>query len=293
MTLFELIDRYAARRLVGKAKSTELKYRRIARDLGKMLGRMPTVEDLTDDNVADLMARKLAAGRSPYTVNDARSKLVALWTFAAKRGLCSRFPDVDRLHEPESAPVAWTEQQLADVFAACELAIGEMGGVPGPLWWRALISVLWDTGERIGAVLSLEWTRLADGVLHVPADRRKGKTRDKLYTLHPDTVAILQRTSEYHSGPLMFPASCTYQSLFNRLRSMLRRAGLPHDRKHLFHCLRRSVASHAAACGADASRLMDHSDPVITRRYYLDPRIVPAPKAVDVLFRPGSPRRAS
>lgn len=172
-------------------------------------------------------------------------------------------------------------------------AISSFSRMPKTAIEVAEVSVLWDTGERIGAVLQLEWQHLNGTTLHVPAGTRKGKTRDKMYSLHPDTVALLETIHAVYGGSMLLPLDCCYESLFNRLRAMLNRAGLPSDRKHLFHCIRRSVASHGAAAGADASQLLDHSDPSITRRYYLDPRIVPAPRAVDVLFRPDSPRPAA
>lgn len=293
MTLFDVVDRYAARRLMGANKRTETKYRRVVRYLGQVVGRLPLVEDLTDDNVAAVMQMKMREGCSPYTVNDIRSKLVSLWTFAAKRGDAPRFPDVDRLAEPAAAPVAWSADQLASVFAAMDAATQPVAGVPGPLWWKTLLSILWDTGERRGAIVNrLPWSCLVDGRLLVPAEVRKGKTRDKLYTLHADTVALCDQVRAF-GHDLIVKWDRTDEQLVNRYRTLLKRAGLPHDRKHMFHCIRRSVASHAAASGADATAILDHADPSITRRYYLDPRIVPQPQAVDVLFRPDSPRPAA
>jgi integrase len=161
-----------------------------------------------------------------------------------------------------------------------------VGPIPGGLWWSACLAVLWDTGERCGAIIHrATWDDLLDGVLLVPASHRKGKTRDRLYTLHSETVAKLERLREYNS-PLLLPWPLHKSSLFNHLKRMLRGADLPADRWHMLHAIRRSVASHAAKAGADASALLDHSDASITRRYYIDRRIVPQPRAIDVLFRP-------
>lgn len=286
MHLFDVLDQYARRKLIGKTERTELKFRRTIRLLGEVVGHLPTTADLTDDNVAAVMSRKAREGSSPATVNDARAKLVALWTFAARRRLVDTFPDIDRINEPSAAPVAWSADQLGRVFAACDSVSAPMCGVPGAIWWRAMVSVLWDTGERVGAILRTPREALTGDSLRVSAETRKAKTRDKVYTLHADTVGLLDLVRRHSGSPGLLPIDCCYDTVLNRYRRMLKRAGLPHDRKHLFHCIRRSVASHAAAAGADATAILDHADPSITRRYYLDPRIVPHPQAVDVLFRP-------
>lgn len=286
MTLFDVLNLYSARHLLGANSCTEIKHRRAIRVAGQVVGRIPTTDDLSDDLVCGAMAIVARRGRSPHTVNDTRAKLVALWSFAAKRGFVKQWPDVDRMTAPKLAPVAWLKDELPRVFAACDRALWSVAGIPGPAWLRAFLSVQWDTAERIGALMQLKWTALSGNVLTVPAATRKGKTRDMAYTLHPDTVAALDTLQAHHSGPRIFPVDFNPGTIWNRWRSCLRAEGLPHDRKHMFHCMRRSVASHAKAAGADASELLDHSSSQITREFYLDPRIVPAPKAIDVLFRP-------
>lgn len=286
MTLRELFDLYRVRKLLGASETTVKKYLRTIALADKLIGRTATVDDLTDDLVAALMQAKIDKGRTNHTANDARAKICALWTWGAKKRFVDTFPDVDQLKAPETIPTAWTVEELPRVFAACDLAKRDMCGVPGSLWWRALLSVLWDSGERLGAILDAKWSRLAGEWLTVPASARKGKTRDKVYRLHPDTLELLQRMRAYHDRDELLPADCSYASLFDRFRSMLRRAGLPCDRKHLFHAIRRSVASHAKAAGGDATAILDHSDATITKRYYLDPRVTGTQAPVDILFRP-------
>ena len=73
------------------------------------------------------------------------------------------------------------------------------------------------------------------------------------------------------------------------LTSVLRRAGLPIDRKRKFHCLRRTVASYYEAAGGNATEFLDHTTRRVTQAY-LDPRIVPHADATRLLFRPDRPR---
>jgi integrase len=286
MALSDLFDRYRSRKLIDAAPCTIRKYERMIRVATEVLGRTPMVADLNDDLVCAVMRAIVEKGRTTYTANDGRAKLVALWTWAAKKNLVAEFPDVDSLREPEHAPVAWLRDELRHVFAACDRAKWSIHGIPGPVWYRALLLVLWDTGERIGALLKTPFSRLSGTTLVVPASVRKGKTRDKVYTLDTATVESLLEMRRYHSGDMLFPRDCSAETVANRWRACLRRAGLPHDRKHMFHCIRRSVASHAKAAGADSTALLDHSDGAITRRFYLDPRVAKPVSAVDVLFRP-------
>jgi integrase len=286
MTLYELFAAYEREALVGATKNTVAKFRMAISELSVVVERIARLEDLTDSNLAEVARRKLDKGRSPATANVSLHKLAALWTFAHRDGLTLKGPRVKALTEPERNPTAWSREQLDRLFRAAEVAPVPVDKIPGKLWWPACLSVLWDTGERCGAIIDqARWDDLLDGVLLVPAAHRKGKTRDKLYTLHPETVCKIDRLREYGS-PLILPWPLHRASLFNQFRGILKRAGLPSDRWHMLHAIRRSVASHAAKAGADASALLDHADSSITRRYYIDRRIVPAPRAIDVLFRP-------
>ena len=286
MTLLELFALYERETLVGTTFNTKAKFLMAIRELGEVVGHAATLDDLTDSNLSEVARRKLAAGRTPATANVSLHKLAALWSYAHRDGLTAKGPRVKALTEPERNPTAWSREQLDRLFRAAETYPVPVGPIPGGLWWSACLAVLWDTGERCGAVINrATWDDLLDGVLLVPASHRKGKTRDRLYTLHPETVQKLERLREYNS-PLVLPWPLHKSSLFNHLKRMLRGAGLPCDRWHMLHAIRRSVASHAAKAGADASALLDHSDASITRRYYIDRRIVPAPRAIDVLFRP-------
>lgn len=287
MTLLELFAAYEREMLVGATNNTRAKFSMAIRELGAIVGHVPTIDDLTDGNLAEVARRKLAAGRSAATANVSLHKLAALWSYAHKDGVTAKGPRVKALTEPERNPVAWSTGQLATLFRAAENATVPVGSIPGHLWWSACVAVLWDTGERCGAIIGrARWDDLLDGVLLVPAAHRKGKTRDRLYSLHGDTVAKLTRLRGY-CDDLIFPWPLSRATLFNQFKTLLRRGGLPSDRSHMLHAIRRSVASHAALAGADAAALLDHSDASITRKYYIDRRIVPAPRAIDFLFRPG------
>jgi len=286
-TLLHLyLNEYKRKRLRHAADATDTQYRINLRHFDKFLGRPATIADLTDDTVADLLAWQVQNGRSPYTANKLRNHILALWRFLARKRLVEEFPDVERLKEPEIVPEAWSARQLARLFKAAQSQPGDFAGVPAGRWWHALLLILWDTGERIGAVRQIEWSHvdLDDSWLIVPAENRKFGTRAKTFRLHPDTVAAL-RLIQRPTRQLVFSWPLNKTCLWERFTDILRMAGLPTDRRSKFHRIRRSTASHFEAAGGNATDLLGHSMRRVTERY-LDPKIVKKQQAADVLFRP-------
>lgn len=251
---------------------------------GRTLGHAATTADFLDANLAAHASRRIAEGRARATVNAEFCKLLALWRFAAKQRYVEKWPQVKAPRIPERAALAWTRTELARVFAATQLA-GPVGDVPGHVWWGALLSCLWDSGERITAMLSLAWSGVdLDGcTILIPAEHRKGQTCDRIYRIAPETAEQLAKLPR-DRPPFHWPYSlCT---LWGRYKRQLTLAGLPHDRRSKFHRIRRSTASHYEAAGGNATELLGHSSRKVTRAY-LDPRITGPAPAVDLLFRPG------
>jgi integrase len=254
----------------------------------QFLGRPGLIGDLSDDLVLGLMMWLKERGRSAVTCNKARQQLVAIWNFLAKKRLLDTWPDVMQFTEPERSPIAWLPDELRRIWAACETARGFIGGVPANNWWHALHAVAWDSGERISAMLGLHWeyVDLTGGWINFPAEVRKGKKRDKLVKLHPDTVALLEKIRRPTGH--VFPWDRCSMGIWLHYGRLLKRAGLPNTRKHKFHCMRKSVASYCEAVGGNATALLDHSDRKVTIAY-LDLRIVGQQHAADLLFRPNQP----
>jgi integrase len=76
------------------------------------------------------------------------------------------------------------------------------------------------------------------------------------------------------SRRLLFPWPYSPSTLYNHYSRLLRRAGLPDDRKSKPQRMRRSFASHLEAAGGNATAALKHSSRKVTERAYLDPRIV-------------------
>jgi len=243
--------------------------------------------DLSPDMLVAWL-RALARSRSPATVNSKRQAVLSLWRHASEHGLTLPPNRVPKLLEPDRLPVCWTLEEIGRLFSAADAEPGWWGELPAWLCWRLGLSVLWDTGARIGELLA---ARLADvwldrGVWFVPAANTKGRRRDRLYPLHPDTLALVRQSAEWERERLWpFPAGP--RQAWDHYRRILTRAGLPCDRKHLFHCLRRTAESFAARERglAWAAAAVGHGEDV-ARRHYVSPIIAPGPALVDALPRP-------
>jgi integrase len=282
---------YAKLRLGGKSGRTVVLYRNTLRNFDKTLGRPARLTDLVDDVVEGhlcsfgnrLNCRGVKA--SPHTIEKERNQLLAIWRFACQRRLIELYPTVQPRKLPERKPTGWLIEDLGKLFTAAKSMPGTVNKIAANVWWPALLYVLYDTAERIGAIRQLTWDHvdLAGGWITVPAEYRKGGTRDVVSRLHPETIAAL-RDLKATKAPL-FQLSRTQSNLYHRYDQVLQRAGLPTDCRSKFHRIRRTAASYFERAGGDATSLLDHSSRKVTKKY-LDARIVERKHASDVLPRP-------
>jgi integrase len=267
-----------------RTEKTVKQYRIAFRNFAEAIGREPTLADLNDDNIGRLI--KLLSSRSlaAKTINERRGRIHAFWTFLARRGLVAQWPLTPRIPEPVRTPMAWLQPEIDQLFATVDKLEGRIGHHARCLWWKALLLLAWDTGERIGALLELEWDHITGDWVHIPAEIRKGKRRDTTHRLAQDTLTAL-RAIKAPDRELVFPWPFDPLYIYTKYGDILKEAGLPHDHRCKFHKIRRSVASHFEAAGGNAMKLLGHSDRRTTEGY-LDPRIVKITQATDLLFRP-------
>lgn len=274
----------------GSAKTAGLHLMAVSH-LGRFLGRDATVADLNDDTLARYAAWRRSNERCAATVNGELRKLLAQWRFICRRGIVRHWPTVDQEKEPKRVPVAWTQDDLDRIFAACDKISGMVGSIPARVFWTSLFLIIWDTAERIGAVMLCEVQHLdlKDRWLTIPAEIRKGGCDERVMRIAPDTADWLKIMLRFHRGSgRLFPWPYSKTYIWYVWKKILESAELPADRRSMFHRIRRSSASHFKAAGEDAVELLGHKDPRTSRGYF-DPRIVRGVQAADVLFRPGKP----
>lgn len=273
---------FADRQMLGA--TTRSLYRIDLRRFTQQLGRRATIYDLTDDAVSSGMVKMLDLGFAVETVNGFRKHLVALWTFAAKRGDLASWPTVKRLKEPQRIPEAWFTTEIRQILGGCPLQVGDYCGVARSLWWAGIHWFWWFGGERRTAALGIEraWVRIDRGEILVRAEVRKGKTRDKLYLMRGHGLDAL-RAIWLPDRKMLFPFPFSEATFYNHYHRVLEAAGLPVHRRNGPQKMRRSFASYLEAAGGNATQALDHERRSVTTGSYLDPRICGGQNPSDLL----------
>lgn len=277
MLLQELFrDHYRPLALAGKRPSTHRQYHYAIAKLEAHLGRQATLEDLNDHTIAQLLSWLESGGNGrcyqPRTVNNCRAYILALWRFANRKGLVPVGPDVQKRREPDEPPVAFTLAELSKLLAT---ASKRKDG----LWWVAMLSAIYSTGERIGAMMLWErdWIDFESGVVTVPAKARKGRQRGKTYGLQADALVAILQLVKTHDDDLVFSTDRALPTLYSRFNQILKEAQLPSGRQWKFHAIRKTHASILARDhgAATAQESLGHASRRSTDRY-LAPRITGA-----------------
>lgn len=294
MTLTTFLETvYVPLRLRGRSPESVRLLRHAITQFSRWLDRPATLDDL-DDLVVSQWLAAMAAKKSPNSVARERSGILSLWNLAQGRGLVKLRPTVAPELIPQTTPRAFTADELGRLADSAAESRGWVGPVSAPVFFRALIAVGLETGERINAILHTPrhcWNR---PTLTVPAAIRKGRRQERVYELSPEACELVDAVTQ-HDGPTVFWWTASGTALRKRWKVITRRAGLGDGREVQFHALRRSTASHLAAAGLDATAFLGHSSDRITRRSYLDPRVVNAnrPQAWQQLPRIFKPSRSA
>lgn len=272
ISLLEFLTRfYRPLRLRGKSPATVRLYECTIRAFAKTLGRVPALEDLEElvlANHLDQRAREVA----PLTVEKERSQLMSLARLAVERRMLDMLPACQPGPMPRRTPEALTLEEMKALRAAAIATTGTVAGVPAGDWWIALVDVLWESGERIGAILSTNRADFKAPYLLVRAESRKGGKADRLYELSRRTCEELERARAPGRPELFYVGEKSGNAIYHHAGHVFARAGL-HGRRQRFHAIRRTAASFYAAAGGNAQQMLGHASGATTSRYYLDPRI--------------------
>lgn len=286
MQLRHLLDDYIAIALCDGSPKTIRLYRLTLKRFEEFIGEPAATEHLTDLWLGRFCRSRLDDGKAAHTVQGERSKLLALWNFAAKARVVEAWSQAPAFRVPQRTARAWTQEEFSRLWNACDFA-GPVDDCPGHVWWRALLATLFDTSERISATLAIqwEWIDFESRTVHIPAEFRKGGRVDRAYEIGADTAERLQQIPRTKLGP--FVTEICVETLRNRFNKLLVRAGLPTDSRSKFHRIRATTASQLEAVGASAQDQLGHSSRTVTKKY-IDPRIVKPPAPCHLIpWRPG------
>ena len=256
----------------------------VCRNFQRFLSRTGKAADLTDANLRAFSRSRRGAGKSLATIDGELSKLMALAKYAAQRGLVP-MPLLRVPKSPACVPVAFLRYQIRRLWRAAYRSTTAIGGVPGCIYWPALLDVLWDSGERIRAIYSLSRTDIDLCGRWITFRNRKGQGRPMVKRIRRVTAKNLRRLLQSHVMPEPFAVACM-GTIYNQYHTLLADAGLPTDRHSKFHCLRKSHASYLHLAGGDSRASLGHSSDAVTVRHYFDARIVAGRQPIQLLFNP-------
>lgn len=270
-------EEYRPNQLVGRGDKTLVQYAIAVRHWIRFAGHLP-IGKIDRRKMADFAAWLLKKKLSPATVNKTIRHVMPILRFADDEGDIAKAPKVCRLKERLSVPLALTLDEFAKVLQAAALEPLSRGGIPGPLWWRALLLVCWETGLRMTALLSIRSRDVLfdSGGLYCQAFEQKDREA-QWFPLSETTLAAVK--SIYNKGnKLLFPKREKNAQIARNFRRILDRSGIyaPTGTGMCFHRIRKSTASYTKQAGGDPQRKLGHSAQSVTQRYF-DPRIVCTP----------------
>lgn len=225
----------------------------------------------------------------PATANGNIRVLNALWYEAVDQSL-NREPKkrIKRLNEELDNLRCWTLADLAKMLAAAKLEPDDtLMPCAAADFWTALLNLCYDTASRIKALLRATPADLdlVSGTITLRSKTTKGKKCD-VKTLRPATLDALRKIYDPELAYLL-PWLLKPNALRARLRRILKRAGLPHTGKDLFHKIRRTTLTQVYIKSGGkievAQRYGNHSDPSVTRRYIDQTQIDETRKAAELL----------
>jgi integrase len=145
---------------------------------------------------------------------------------------------------------------------------------------------LYESGARIGATLAVQWSDVDLDGRQVILRADAAKTDLEQLVVVTDTMRDWLSALRPYGHATVWPWGRHHNELRLALKRILREAGLPCDRRSMFHRFRRTTATLLVAHSSlkDAQRALGHTNEAMTLRY-VDQRAIPAVHASQILPR--------
>lgn len=275
---------------------TFLKYRIYPR-----LGNMP-IGEITPAHLIDFLLGCQAEGLSVTSTREYYMLLNLIFRMAYKTDVISCNP-MDKVDRPKPRADEMVPVQV-EAYTESEIAMIEAFLVNEPLKWRAMISLLIDTGMRVGECCALRWEDVnwqrhtitikatlcytpAKGVTISTPKNKKQRTvsvSDNVILLLND---LYNERAETHCDSYLFTGRHSTKPMHPQSPGhYLHKLGKKYNIEHLYpHKLRHSFASVAITNGADiasVSEVMGHYDKAVTLRMYTSANTESMQRASDI-----------
>ena len=269
-----LNDDYAPLR--GLKSKAHLQFRLSIEKFRDHLGRDPVVADLTGISVQRFLSARKQTVSVATAVKD-RTHLCALWNhlFRLRRVDVAPAAVLPPMRAPKRVPKAYKADEVSAIIRAALAYPGAVAGKPANIWHASLIRAAFETAERVGALLQVEWrdVDLDERVILLRAETRKGGYRDLLRPISSETASWLRQLRRGSPDKAkVWDWDRVPGHIWYHLKSICKRAGVP---ARGYHGFRKSAASYLAAAGGlgEAAAALGHASPSTTQASYVDPTI--------------------
>jgi len=288
-----LIERFAPQKDI--CDRTVLMYLATLARFKDFLGREPVVDDLDDLTVAKFIRWRRTTQHSkwkkigPASLAKDSAQIRTLWNWLAKKrwkrsnGELIDFPDYARPKVPKPVPKAYKADELAKLVEAARHRKGLICGKPACWYWTTKLQAMFQTGERIGAVLELRWSEVdfERNTLTFLAATRKGHRETITRPITADLAKMLA-TQKGLPEARVWPWLDDREplSIYPSLKVLCRTAGVPYKP---FHSIRKSTASYLKRAGISAKKQLGHSSEEMAETHYYDEEITGRESNLDYL----------
>jgi len=226
---------------------------------------------------------------SPASLAKDSAHIRSLWGWLAKKrwkksnGELLEFPDFARPRVPKCVPKAYKAEELAKLVETARHRKGAVAGKPAAWYWTTKIQALFQTGERIGAIMQIRWSEvdLERHTLTFLAATRKGHRETITRPITPQLSKMLA-TQESPPEARVWPWLDDREMLscYASLRVLCRCADVPYKP---FHAIRKSTASYLKRAGISAKKQLGHSSEEMAENHYYDEEITGRESNLDYL----------
>lgn len=236
------------------------------------------IDAITDEIVWNFTAVNLARNISPNTVRKYLRNIKGLLRHAVKKKWLVTMPDIIMPDEIlRNAEDTFTIEEVKRLLKATSMFEGrKIVKIDGACWWTNLITIIYNTAVRSGTALLMEFDWVRGRQLTIR--KLPGIKSNYIVPLNDEAICaigIMRELMERHHQQRIFPWPYRKEYLQRCFKKLCVAAGLPVERQFGFHAIRKHTGSEVAKTNfAAAVKLLGHSDPKVTSRYYLNTEIV-------------------
>lgn len=271
LTMLALLDRYLAATDVSPRYEESLR-RTAKRAAAYGLTRVCQLEAKTVNEFLVALGKN---GLSATTVHNIRRELLTLWRFAHACGLTDEYPlRVRKISAKIKPPQAWSHADLCHLVTVAgkdQARISNRVRVRRCDVLPAWISIGYESGLRLNDLLNLKADQIRNGCICLRASKT-GKTT--IRRLSPQTQQLCQTLVEQSPDGTVFRWAMPRRRAIQTVKKFLVENGYPGSTQWL----RRSGATQIERVSPGmATRWLDHSNPALARKHYLDQTLIEAP----------------